>query len=142
MKLIKSAHTIYKTQYHIVFTTKYRRKIFVKGVDSYLRLKLLEIRKYYPDWDYIEIGIDKDHIHLHIVIPPKYSVSNVVNIIKANTSREMREKFKFLEKVYWGGKGIWSVGYFVSTVGINEDIIKKYVELQGKEDTGQAELAL
>jgi len=67
-------------------------------------------------------------------------VSEVVNVLKANTSRAIKEKFEFLKKVYWDGRGIWSKGYFVSTVGIEERIIKRYVEMQGKEDAGQAEL--
>jgi putative transposase len=73
MRLRKSAHTVYKTQYHIVWITRYRRKILVKGVKDYLKIKLLEIRKYYPEWEYLEIGIDLDHVHLYMVIPPKYA---------------------------------------------------------------------
>lgn len=52
----------------------------------------------------------------------------------------MREKFSFLNQVYWGDDGIWSTGYFVSTVGINEELIRKYIEAQGQEDNGQAQL--
>ena len=101
-----------------------------------------EVRRYYPDWEYIRIGIDNDHVHVQMVIPPKYSVSKVVETIKKNTSRALRQKFGFLRKVYWDNKGIWGVGFFVSTVGIDEGIIRRYVEMQGKEDTGQAELEL
>jgi len=75
MKLRKSAHTVYKTQYHVVWITRFRRKILLKGVRDYLRIKLLEIRRYYPDWEYLEIGIDVDHVHLYILIPPRYAVS-------------------------------------------------------------------
>jgi putative transposase len=98
--------------------------------------------KYYPDWEYIEIGIDNDHVHLHMVILPKYAVSKVVETIKSNTSRSLKKKFDFLSKVYWDKKGIWGKGYFVSTVGLNEELIRKYVEMQGKEETGQVELEL
>ena len=140
MKLHKAAHTVYKTQYHIVWVTRFRRKILVQGVAAYLRLKVLGVRKYYPDWQYTAIGIEKDHVHVHMVIPPKYSVSFAVETIKKNTSRELREKFRFLDKVYWDRGGIWSKGYFVSTVGITEEIIRRYVEMQGKEDAGQAKL--
>jgi len=73
-------------------------------------------------------------------IPPEFSVSQIVGMIKANTGRAMRKKFPFLDKVYWGVEGIWSTGYFVSTVGINESIIRKYVQMRGKEDSGQAKL--
>ncbi len=75
-------------------------------------------------------------------IPPKMSVSSVVRLIKTNTGKAMRKHFPFLDKVYWGVKGIWSIGYFVSTVGISEEIIQKYIELQGREDSGQAQLEL
>jgi len=126
MKLRKSAYTLYKTQYHIVWITRYRRNILVKGVKKYLKIKLLEIRKYYPEWEYLEI--DLDHIHLYMLIPLKYAVSKVVETIKTNTSKALKIKFAFLKKVYWDDKGIWAKGYFVSTVGINEKIIKEYVK--------------
>ena len=140
MRLIKSAHSVYKTQYHIVWVTRCRRKILNHGVRAYLETKLREARKCYPDWEYIAIGIAEDHVHLHIVIPPKYSVSSVVETLKKNTSSELNQKFRFLKQVYCDNDGIWSKGFFVSTVGINEAIIKKYVQQQEKEDTGQAKL--
>ena len=140
MKLRKAAPTGYKTQYHSVWVTRFRRKILVEGVAKYLRVKLREVQQYYPDWHFTEIGIDKDHVHVHMVIPPKYRVSFAVETIKKNTSRMLREKFRFLDKVYWDRGGIWSKGYFVSTVGITEEIIRRYVARQGKEDAGQAQL--
>jgi len=78
---------------------------------NYLKIKLQEIRKYYPDWEYIEVGIKKDHVHLYMVIPPKYTVSKVVETIKKNTSRSLSIKFAFLKKYIgteraFGVKGI------------------------------------
>ena len=73
-------------------------------------------------------------------IPPKMAVGKVVGIIKANTSRRLKEKFPFLKDVYWGTDGVWSDRYFVSTVGINEQIIQRYIQQQGQEDSGQAQL--
>ena len=140
MRFHKAAHTVYKTQYHIVWVTRYRKKILVPGVDRYLHVKLEEVRKWYPDWEYVAIGMEVDHVHLHMVIPPKYAVSFAVETLKKNTSRARSEKFAFLKQVYWDGEGIWSTGYFVSTVGVNEAIIRRYVEMQGQEDAGQAEL--
>jgi putative transposase len=70
------------------------------------------------------------------------ALSEAAGIIKANTARQMREKFPFLDNVYWGSDGIWSIGYFVSSVGINEETIRRYIENQGKEDSGQATLEL
>ena len=140
MRLHKAAHAVYRTQYHIVWITRYRRKVLVHGVQRYLWVKLQEVRKWYPDWEFTAIGMEVDHVHLHMVIPPKYAVSRVVDVLKTNTSRALKEKFGFLKKVYWDEEGIWSTGYFVSTVGVDEHIIRRYVEMQGQEDAGQAQL--
>ncbi len=70
------------------------------------------------------------------------AVSSVVRLVKTNTSRELKQKFPLLKELYWGTDGVWSDGYFVSTVGTNEQIIRQYIEQQGKEDTGQAKLDL
>ena len=115
-------------------------RFLVTGIKNYLEIKLQEIRKYYPDWEYIEIGIKKDHVHLYMIISPKYAVSKVVETIKKNTSRSLSRKFAFLKKVYWDRKGIWGRGYFISTVGINEEVIRRYIQLQEKEEKGQAKL--
>ena len=77
-----------------------------------------------------------------VSIPPKMSVGSAVRIIKSNTARNMKKKFKFLKQVYWGTESIWSGSYFVSTVGLDGEIITKYIEAQGKEDLGQAKLEL
>ncbi|MHC2995799.1 MAG: transposase [Candidatus Atribacteria bacterium] len=63
-----------------------------------------------------------------MVISPKYAISKVVETIKTNTSKELRLKYTFLDKVYWDTKRIWAKGYFVSAVGINEEVIRRYVE--------------
>ena len=97
---------------------------------------------HYPEIDIIEINHDADHIHLLVSIPLKLSVGKVVGFIKANTSRGLKEKFSFLKGVYWGTDGIWSDGHFVSTAGVNEQIIQKYIQHQGREDSGQAQLVL
>ena len=65
---------------------------------------------------------------------------DVVRIIKSNTGKALRDKFDFLSQVYHGVSGVWSDGYFVSTVGVNEETIANYVRMQGKEDSGQAKL--
>jgi putative transposase len=104
--------------------------------------RLKEVGEHYPEIDILEINHDQDHIHMLVSIPQKISVSKVVGILKANTSRRLKEKFTFLKEVYWGTDGIWSDGYFVSTVSINEEFIQKYIQHQGQEDSGQAQLVL
>jgi putative transposase len=143
MKLHRQAHVVYKTQYHIFWVTRYRRKILTGGIAQFLKVAIKEVRKVYPDWYMEEIGIASDHVHLYMVIPPKYSVSKVVGVIKSVTSKRLREKFShFLRKVYWDNKGVWARGFFVSTVGINEATIRRYIRFQGEQDAGQAELEL
>ena len=142
MKYRKQSHCVYYCEYHLVFATKYRRKIFNDGLFAYMLERLKQLKTYYPEIDILNINHDVDHIHVLVVIPPKFSVSQVVRIIKSNTSKDLKKKFPFLKDVYWGTDGIWSDGYFVSTVGINEETIKRYIENQGKEDSGQAQLVL
>jgi putative transposase len=113
-----------------------------KGVAAYLLIKLDEVRKHHPEIEYVERNVQPDHIYIVVSFPPKYSISKVVQIMKTNTGRELREKFEFIRKRYYGRGGMWSVGYFASTVGLDEEMIKRYVRYQEKEDLGQAELAL
>ena len=126
----------------MVWIPRYRYKVLVKGVDEYLLKKMEEIRKNYPEIEYVQRNIQPDHVHLVLSFPPKYSIAKVVQIIKSNTGKAMWEKFDFLRKTYYGRGGIWSAGYFVSTVGLDEKLIEKYVRYQEKEDLGQAKLAL
>lgn len=108
----------------------------------YLKRKLLEITEHYPKIYFKTIKHDKDHIHMLVSIPPQISVGSIVRIIKTNTARGIKEQFPFLKEIYWGTDGIWSEGYFVSTVGINESVIRKYIENQGREDAGQTAVRL
>ena len=142
MEYRKQSHCVYYIRYHIVISTKYRRKIIVKGVKDYLLVKLEEIRRIYPEVVIVEANTEADHLHVLVSIPPKMSVSDFVRILKSNTANGLKKRFKFLKKVYWGTESIWSIGFFVSTIGVNESVIRKYIEMQEKEDTGQAKLEL
>jgi len=140
MDFKKQGHCVYYTRYHLVIATKYRRKILKPGFGEYLKKLVIGIGRQMPEIEIVEVNTDKDNIHILLSIPPKMSVSEVVKAIKAKTGLYMRRKFPFLDKVYWADSGIWSRGYFVSTVGISESIIREYIEMQGKEDSGQAKL--
>jgi putative transposase len=100
-----------------------------------------EIQEFHPEVEVEQFSIQVDHVHLVAVIPPKHAVSAIVGKIKANTSREIRQRFPGLKKVYWRNE-FWSVGFFSSTVGIDEAVIKRYVEFQEKVDKGQLMLQL
>ena len=140
MECQKQGHVVYHTRYHVVIVTKYRRKVLKGGLVDFLKITLREMSRYYPDIQILEVNTDEDHVHLLVSIPPTMAVSHAIRLIKANTGRALREKFPFLQKVYWGVPGVWSIGHFVSTVGINESVIRKYIERQGQEDSGQAKL--
>ena len=133
---------MYYTRYHIVFVTKYRRKALQDGMGQFCVGILRRICSNYPDLQLFDAKCDDDHIHFLISIPPKWSVSEAVNILKSNTSKVMRQKFPFLKELYDKHIGFWSDGYFVSTSGVNEEQIRKYIQLQGQEDSGQAKLEL
>jgi putative transposase len=85
----------------------------------------------------VEQNVQIDHIHTVMIIPPKYAVSGVIGQLKQATASGLREKFPFICKVYRGEAMVWSPGYFVSTVGIDEDKIIKYVRWQQSQDSGQ-----
>ena len=138
MECKKQGHSVYYIRYHLVIATKYRRKILKDGFGEYLKKLMVGISRQLPEIEIIEVNTDKDHVHMLLSIPPKFSISEVVKEVKAKTGLLMRRKFAFLDKVYWGKGGIWSRGYFVSTVGVSESTIRKYIEMQGKEDSGQA----
>ena len=142
MELIHLSHCIYRCEYHIVVVTKYRRKIFNEGIFAYFDIKLAELTSHYPLIKFVKVNHDQDHLHLLVSIPPTMTVGKAVGLVKQNTSRELKQKFPFLKEVYWGTDAIWSEGYFVATVGINEAVIQKYIEEQGKKDAGQAKLEL
>ena len=94
-----------------------------------------------PGCEVQELNVQEEHIHMVMIVPPRYAVSDVVALMKSKTASYLRRKFKWLEKVYWNENVVWSPGYFVSTIGLNEEQIKRYVKWQGDQDSGQAKLA-
>jgi putative transposase len=135
--LIHLAHCVYRCDYDIVIVTKYRKSIFNEGIFAYFKIRLAEVTEHYPLIKIKEVNNDKDHIHLLVSIPPTMTVGKAVGLIKQNTARDLKQKFPFLREVYWGTEAIWSEGYFASTGGVTDKVIKAYIENQGKKDTGQ-----
>ena len=128
------AHTKYMCKYHVVFIPKYRKKTLFKDIRPWLinRFKELAAQKGCR----IETGIGgimPDHVHMVISIPPKYSVSSVIGYIKGKSAIAIARDFEGCQRNFTG-RHFWARGYFVSTVGMNEEAIKKYVENQMSED--------
>ncbi len=142
MRFRKSTHAVYKTEYHLVWTPRYRRELFVQGVKEYTESLLHHLDKLEEDIEVIKVNVQLDHIDLVVVIPPRVSVASVVQYMKSQTSKKLKEKFEFMRKAIYGRSGIWSRGYCVSSIGMDEKTIVAYVEYQDKEDRGQLKLDL
>jgi putative transposase len=127
------SHTTYNNMYHIVWGTKYRKKILREDVGFRLR----EIIRQVCVKDKVEIikgAIGPDHVHILIQVPPYIAVSRIVQHLKGESSRKLQLEFPFLQKHFWG-QHLWAIGYFCATTGtVTESIIKKYIEEQGKKE--------
>ena len=123
----------------MVWVPKYRKRILKGELKEFIEQRIFDIQAYHPDVEIEKYSVQEDHIHLVIIIPPRYSVFAVVGKVKANTSREIRRHFPWVKKIYWKSE-FWSEGFFSSTVGINEEVIKRYVEFQERVDKGQMQL--
>ncbi len=96
---------------------------------------LYKLQKSHPNWYYHSVNTDQDHVHLIIELPPTVSLAYCIQQLKSHTSADLQRRFPFINKMSDEGS-VWSVGYFVSTIGLNEDQIRKYVERQGLKDKG------
>lgn len=126
------AHSKWVCKYHIVFTPKYRRKM----IYNELREDIKEIIKDLCKWKGIKIiegHMMSDHVHLLLSIPPKYSISSVMGYLKGKSAIMIFERHANLRYKY-GRRNFWSTGYYVSTVGINELTVAKYIREQEKQD--------
>jgi putative transposase len=130
--------------YHMVFPAKYRRKVFTETVATTLKEVCLGIAQRY-EVQFIEIGLDEDHVHFLLQSVPVMSVSQLVTMLKSITAKHIFATHPEVKKVLWGGK-FWTSGYYANTVGQygTEEVIRKYVESQGRKyqkiHTGQLSL--
>ena len=132
-KYVHKKHNVTVLLYHLVFPAKYRRAVFDERVDQELRDICLEIEKRY-EIKFLEIGVDKDHVHFLVQSVPTYSVTSLVKMIKSLTAREIFKRCPHVKKQLWGGE-FWSDGCFASTVGKHgdEEVISRYVKEQGED---------
>ena len=137
MRIQHLNHSTYQHQYHIVWGTKGRRKYLKPYVVTELKKSFYELCKKYPTLWIENMNADEDHVHIQIEIPSNIAVSDAVGKLKSASSFHLKKYFKFIREMYLDKDGIWSVGYFSSTVGLNEAQIAKYIEWQGKRDKPQ-----
>ncbi len=133
------SHTRWNCKYHIVFIPKYRRKAIYGKLRSDIGSILRQLCAY-KDVEIIEAHAMTDHIHMLVKIPPKLSVSAFMGYLKGKSSLMIFEKHSNLKYKY-GNRNFWAKGYFVSTVGLNTEVVKEYIKNQEKEDMIQDKLS-
>ena len=124
-KAYSLSHTKWLCKYHIVFTPKYRRKVIYNQIRSDVGEILRRLCEY-KGVEIIEGHLMPDHVHMLVAIPPKYSVSSVMGYLKGKSSLMIFDKHANL-KYKFGNRKFWAEGYYVSTVGLNEATIAKYI---------------
>ena len=139
-KYRKTPHTVYDIKYHFVIVPKYRYNVLDGEVKEWLKKEISQI------CERMEILIEegkicKDHIHMCLSVPPRYSPSEVMKQIKGKSSEGVFREFPEIKKIYWG-QHFWARGYFVSTVGIDEETIKEYIRNQREEIAMKRQLKL
>jgi len=132
-RTIHLSHNVSILLYHIVCPAKYRRAVFSEKVDEELRNVCLDIEDRY-DIKFLEIGVDKNHVHFLVQSVPMLSPTQIVTTIKSITAREIFKRCIEVKKQLWGGE-FWSDGYYVSTVAqyATETVIQNYLKKQGEE---------
>ena len=129
----KLSQTLWHCQYHIVWTPKYRYRIIsgklATDVENCVRAFSEKLR-----CEIDELNVQVDHVHLLVMIPPKISVSQYAGTIKGRTAIRILNKYKELkQKPYWGNH-FWSRGYCVDTVGLDREMIRKYIKYQEEKE--------
>ena len=126
------AHVQWECKYHVVIVPKYRKKILYGQVKQRVG-ELLRMLAKQKEVEIVEGYVCKEHVHMVLSIPPKYSVAMIIGYMKGKSAIWLHQEFSKDYKNYHG-KHFWSRGYYVSTVGLNEEIIKKYVRNQENDD--------
>ncbi|MCW7764520.1 IS200/IS605 family transposase [Photorhabdus luminescens] len=136
----KASHVLWCCQYHIVWTPKYRFRILKNNVGKEV-YKQIRISSEQLGIEIVELNVQIDHVHLLVKIP-KLSVSQVLGHLKGRTAIRLFNKFPYLRKKKLWGNHFWARGYCVDTVGINEEMIRKYVKYQEKHEHEDNQLSL
>ena len=134
----KLSHVLWHCKYHIVWVPKYRYRI----LDGQVKIEVEKCIRLFSDQlqcHTVELSIQKDHVHLITMMPPKVSISKLMGVLKGRTAIRVFKQFPHLKnRPYWGNH-FWAPGYCVDTVGINAEMIQKYVKYQERQER-QAEL--
>ena len=134
------AHTKWNCKYHIVFAPKYRRQVIYGKIKVDIGKMLRKLCEY-KQIEILEAEACKDHIHMLISVPPKYSISQVMGYLKGKSSLMIFEKYANLKYKY-GNRHFWCRGFYVDTVGRNKKAIAEYIRNQLHEDREAEQLSI
>ena len=128
-KYRKLAHAIYRCEYHLVFVPKYRFRILTGDVAELMERDIRTLCAW-REVQVLELSVQPDHIHLACSIPPKISVSSFVGFLKGKLAIKVFRSYPRLKKKPYWGNHFWARGYFVTTFGIDAEIVRRYVRHQ------------
>ena len=142
MGVKRASHCVYDTRYHLVWAPKYRKWVLQGAIRQRVKELFQEIAGHHG-FEIEEMEVDKDHVHLFLSFPPKYSIGQVVGLMKAVSAKEIREEFPEVRKQLWGGE-FGDDGYFARTVGdkVTAEVIKKYIRFHEAKRTRAEQLGL
>lgn len=129
----RGGHSKYSLKVHLIFVTKYRKKIFnYKNIDEDVKQFFYDVSTKYH-YKIIQMETDKDHIHILLEYNPNDKISEIVKYLKQYTTYMIWNKYSnVLSKFYWKRKNLWSDGYFACSIGqVSQNIIEKYIATQG-----------
>ena len=122
-------HSRYDIKYHIVWVTKYRKRVLTGAVGYRLRELIIEICKR-NEVEILQGHVSSDHVHMFLSSPPNLSVSKLVQYLKGKTSRKLMMEFRPIQKQFWG-RHLWARGYFAATSGnVTDEVVQEYIRLQ------------
>ena len=129
----KLSQTIWHCQYHIVWVPKYRFKILTgnvaKDVENCVRAFSEQ-----QSCEILELNVQIDHVHVVVMVPPKLSISDFLGTVKGRTAIRVFNKFRHLKKKPYWGNHFWTKGYCVDTIGLDSEMVRKYVKYQHDKD--------
>ena len=127
------SHSLYECKYHIVFCPKYRYRILKEEIGEYVRQLVHQLCRQKDQVEVLELNVQSDHVHMVVSIPPKYAVSAFMGYLKGKMALRLFQQYESLGRRYWG-RHLWARGYCVSTVGLDEEKIRKYVQWQKQQE--------
>jgi len=137
----KLTHTIWHCQYHLVWVPKYRFQVLEGQIGQEARI-CIRIFAEQAGSEVVEMNVQRDHVHLIALVPPKLSISDLMGRVKGRSAIRILRRFSELrEKRYWGGH-FWSPVYCVDTVGLDAELIRRYVKYQQDKEQRQEQLRL